>query len=124
MSCTAGPQVSPPSADRETSIALAEPGANEPPVVESDIAHAVPSGPIETHGSVARSKSPPLAALPPPQRENAKGRVAQVAPPSKETAATSPRADPLDHRSCCHMATRWPGLEGFAARLGSTSAFT
>ena len=72
---TAAPQVSPPSPDRETSIALAEPGANEPPVVESDIAHAVPSGPIETHGSVARSKSPPFAAVPPPQREKAIGRT-------------------------------------------------
>ncbi len=55
MTATALPQLRPPSAERETSIALAEPAVPDAPVVESDIAHAVPSGPNETHGSVARS---------------------------------------------------------------------
>ena len=51
-------------------------------------------------------------------------RRSQVAPPSNDTAETRPRADPLDQRSCCHIARRWEEFAGFTARLGSTSAFT
>jgi hypothetical protein len=48
-------QVRPPSVDRLTSIAFAEPAINVPTLVESAIWNETPSGLIVTQGSVARS---------------------------------------------------------------------
>jgi hypothetical protein len=50
--------------------------------------------------------------LPPVQRENVAPEVAQVRPPSNETAERSPRAAPLDQRSCCQAATEVVGVRG------------
>jgi hypothetical protein len=44
----------------------------------------MPSGPIVTHGSLARAKSAPFAALPPVQRLNGACDDPQVRPPSNE----------------------------------------
>jgi len=51
MRGTLGSHVRPPSRERETSIALAEPAAKVVPLRESDIAHAVTAAgqPVERH---------------------------------------------------------------------------
>src|SRR5204863_6698297 len=46
------------------------------------------------------------------------------APPLNETAVTSPRAPPLDQRSCWKTPITLPGACGLTATHGSTSAFT
>ena len=76
--------VRPPSIERLASTALDEPAANVAPLNAMAIWYAMPSGPIVTHGSLARGKSPPLPALPPVQRENAACASDHVRPPSNE----------------------------------------
>src|SRR6476646_11841808 len=76
--------VRPPSVDRLARTALDEFVANVSPVNAMPIWYAMPSGPIDTHGSLARAKSPPLAVLPPVQRENFACVSDHVSPPSNE----------------------------------------
>jgi hypothetical protein len=76
--------VRPPSVDRLASTALDEFAANVSPLNAMPIWYAMPSGPIVTHGSLARAKSPPFAALPPVQRENLACVSDHVRPPSNE----------------------------------------
>jgi hypothetical protein len=45
----------------------------------------------------------------------------QLEPPLKLTPATSPRAPPFDHRSCCQMPTMLSPSVGFTSIQGSTS---
>ena len=86
--------------------------------------YAAPFGENVTHGSEARSKSPPFATVPPEQNVNFANVVFQVAPPSVEYPVARPRAPPSDHRSCCQTPTMFSGSAGFTATQGSTSAFT
>src|SRR6185312_15928050 len=122
MTVAGGLHVLPPSIDRLASTALDEPLANVSPVNAIPIWYAMPSGPIATHGSLARAKSPPFAALPPVQRESAACDHVQVAPASNEYAARSPRAPPSVQRSCCQTPIRCDGFCGSIATYGSTSA--
>src|SRR6185295_18275165 len=107
--------VRPPFVD----VAATTPFALLDSLKEHEIAYAVPSGPIETHGSVARSYATPPGA----QALKGSGVSLHVAPPSVEKPATRPRAPPSDHRSCCHAPIRFPGSAGLTAIDGSTSAF-
>ncbi len=124
ISARASLHVRPPSAERLTVIALREPARNVVPVTDSADCHAVPSGPNVTHGSLARSKSPPLPAVPPEQRVNGTLRRSHVRPPSNDAPVIRPRAAPFDQRSCCHTPIRFRGSRGLIARCGSTSAPT
>src|SRR6478672_6167855 len=114
--------VRPPSVERLASTALDEPGANVAPLNAIALWYAMPSGPIVTHGSLARAKSAPLAALPPVQCENAACDTDQVSPPSREYPVSRPRAPPSVQRSCCQTPTRFEGFIGLIATIGSTSA--
>src|SRR5215216_5240035 len=51
------------------------------------------------------------------------GTCCQLLPPLVLTPATSPRAPPLDQRSCCQIPTTLLGLVGFTSIHGSTSLF-
>ena len=77
-----------------------------------------------THGSDARSKLPPLAGVPPLQRDIGAAARVQVPPPSNVNAVTGPREPPPDQRSCCQAPMKWLGLAGLTAMNGSTSALT
>jgi hypothetical protein len=86
LTTTGSSQFAPSSNEREVSTALAKLES----LIESATWCATPFGENETHGSVARSKSPPFAALPPVQRLNLAcpvsgaeliGGMVQVAPP-------------------------------------------
>src|SRR5688500_8117449 len=103
MSAIGLDQVSPPSVEREAKIALRPEGVNEVPLTATADWCTVPSGENVTQGSVARKKSPPFCALPPLQCEKGTIRCVQVRPPSKVTPVTSPRAAPLEKRSCCQL---------------------
>src|SRR5262249_15531142 len=99
-------------------------------VASTPAAYAVPSGPIETHGSDAR-----LYGLPVNGSRIAFGAHAlngsvvspQVAPPSELKPATRPCAPPFDQRSCCQTPTTFAWLVPTAAAspapCGSTWAF-
>src|SRR5580704_1900094 len=78
-------------------------------------AKTVPSGPIDTHGSLARAAEPPEFTVAP-----GIGMSVQVLPPSVLTPATMPREPPLDQRSCCQTPTKCFGLLGSTAIYGST----
>src|SRR4051794_32228423 len=80
----------------------------------------MPSGPIETHGSDARSyERPPGAHI-----LNGRGVCEpHVTPLLKEAAAISACAPPFDQRSCCQTAIRLASLAGLTALNGSTSVF-
>src|SRR6266851_4573093 len=80
----------------------------------------MPSGPMLTHGSDARSKFNPPGA----QRLNGSVDSIHFLPPSKDATATSPCAPPLDQRSCWNPPTKCCELVGSAATCGSTSALT
>ena len=91
-----------------------------------------PFGENDTQGSVARSKPPPLAALPPVQRLNFAcpvseaeliGGMAQLVPPLSEYALRFPLDPPLDQRSCCQLPTMLFASARFTSTHGSTSAF-
>src|SRR6266851_421837 len=62
----------------------------------------MPSGPMLTHGSDARSKFNPPGA----QRLNGSVDSIHFLPPSKDATATSPCAPPLDQRSCWNPPTK------------------
>src|SRR5215207_8607700 len=51
------------------------------------------------------------------------GTCCQLLPPLVPTPATSPRAPPLDQRSCCQIPTTLAGLVGLTSIQGSTSLF-
>ena len=121
---TGRPHVTPPSAERDTSIALAEPGASVAPLNESASAYAMPPGDTAIHGSVVRSKSPPLVAFPPVQCAKGIAETVQLRPSSKDAPTSSPCAPPFDQRSCCQAPMRLVGLDGLIATKGSTSAST
>src|SRR6266851_4002429 len=73
-------------------------------VASRPTAYAVPSGPMETQGSEARSYGAPVNGSRMALGAHAlKGRVLspQVLPPLDENPATRPRAPPFDQRSCC-----------------------
>src|SRR5205823_13321198 len=91
-----------------------------PKLSEIATAYALPSGPIETQGSDARSK------LKPPGAQALKGSVVspQVRPLLNEKPATRPWAPPKLFRSCCQTPTTLPALAGLTATQGSTSALT
>jgi hypothetical protein len=55
ISVVAALHVRPPSIERLTSTALVEPGANVAPLNAIATWYAMPSGPIDTHGSLARA---------------------------------------------------------------------
>src|SRR2546421_12294327 len=115
ITVTGWDHVRPPSVDRLTRtpfVALAK-------LNVSAIAYAVPRGPKVTHGSEARSYSPPVHFVSP-----GTGTWRHVRPSSYVTPVTRPRAPPSFQRSCCHSPTRLPLRAGFAARFGSTSAPT
>jgi hypothetical protein len=93
---------------------------------------ATPFRESDTQGSVARSKSPPLAALPPVHRLNLAcpvsgawliGGIVQLVPPLSEKALRFPLAPPLDQRSCCQLPTRLSASARLTSTHGSTSAF-
>ena len=115
-------QVRPPSLERLASIALRLLAPKVLPLTARPIRCAVPSLPISTQGSLARSKSPLLPGAAPPQRDSGCKVRTQVAPPSKLVALTSARAAPSLQRSCCQAATRCCALAGARASEGSTSA--
>src|SRR5215211_237089 len=98
---TGSSQFAPPSIERDVSTAF----ATLVSLMPSATWWAVPLGENDTHGSVARSKSPPLAALPPVQRLNfacpvfgavLTGGMAQVSPPSVEKPLMFPREPPFE----------------------------
>jgi hypothetical protein len=68
---TGSSQFAPLSNEREVNMALARLES----LIDSATWYATPLGENETHGWVAGSKSPPLAALPPVQRLNSACRV-------------------------------------------------
>ena len=89
LTTTGSSQFAPLSNEREVSTALAKLES----LIDSATWCATPFGENDTHGSVARSKSPPLAALPPVQRLNFAcpvsgaeliGGIVQVVPPLSE----------------------------------------
>src|SRR5215207_5020401 len=93
--------------------------------VDRLIRYAVPSGEIATHGSEARSKSPPLAGVPPVQFEDlVRALIVQLAPPSRLVALTLPSDPPLFHRSCCQAPMMTSGFDGSTITWGSTSLLT
>src|SRR3954470_13929158 len=80
----------------------------------------MPSGPIETHGSVARSYGSP------PATQMLNGSACcepHVAPPSNDAPDISACAPPFDQRSCCQTAIWLAVLAGLTALNGSTSVF-
>src|SRR6266511_1474646 len=80
-------QLSPPSVDLATSMAAVLKSA----VADRLIKYPLPFGANVTHGSEARSRSPPLAAVPPEHvLKWAHECTGHVCPPSWETAATRP----------------------------------
>src|SRR5260370_42383583 len=101
-------QVLPPSLE----VTVATPVSLLPLIVllvaSRPTAYAVPSGPMETQGSEARSYGAPVngsrMAL---GAHTLKGRDVspQVAPSSNEKPATSPCAPPFFQRSCCQTPT-------------------
>ena len=91
---------------------------------EIAIWYAAPFGENVTHGSEARSKSPPFATVPPEQNVNLAKVVFQVAPPLVEYPVARPRAPPSDHRSCCQTPMMLRGFAGLTATQGSTSSLT
>src|SRR5215213_4136237 len=115
-------QVRPPSVERLTTWLV---GPASPPAARTGVSvnvsvarYAVPSGPVDTHGSLVRSSGPPV------QREMpGTSTVFQVAPPSCVTATTLLSAPPsTTKRSCCHTAIALRGSFGFTANEGSASA--
>ena len=112
-------QVSPPSVDLLARIALSAFVS----LNDSAIWCTTPFGENVAHGSEARWKSPPLAAVPPAQMLKWANERVQLAPPLNEVDATSPCAPPFDQRSCWNAPTMWSGLVGSTATRGSTSAF-
>ena len=107
-------QVSPPSVDVDTRMAEVTWSAD----TDSAIWYALPSVSNVTQGSDARSST----GSPPEHSLNAAKLSVQVSPPSKELAATRPRAPPLDQRSCWNTPMRLAGFVGLTATNGSTSA--
>src|SRR6266699_2235103 len=98
------PQVLPPSLE----VTVATPVSLLPLIVllvaSRPTAYAVPSGPMETQGSEARSYGAPVnGSLMAPEAHPLKGSVLslQRLPPSNENPATRPWAPPLFQRSCC-----------------------
>ena len=124
LASTAGVlQVQPLSMLRLASMALTEPARSGTPLKARRSMCRVPSGPMSTQKSDARSNSPHLPVPAPPQRDmRCKVRV-QVNPPLLLTALTSARAPPLLQRACCRAASSRLGLAGWIAAKGSTSAF-
>src|SRR5262249_8287405 len=84
----------------------------------SEIAYRSPFGANETHGSVARSKSPP-------EHFEVPGTTTRCheAPWFVVTLATRPRDPALFQRSCWYSATMFCGLVGLTEMRGSVSAF-
>ena|SRR6266545_3100718 len=80
----------------------------------------MPSGPIETHGSEARSYvSPPGAHM----LNGSACCEPHVTPPSNDAAAINACAPPFDQRPWCQTAIWLAVLAGFTALNGSTSVF-
>src|SRR5687768_2268647 len=125
---TGSSQFAPPSSERDAITAL----ATFESLIPSAICCATPLGENDTHGSVARSKSPPFAAFPPVQRLNLArpmlgssgkiGGIVQLWPPSFEKALIFPVAPPFDQRSCCQLPTTLSGFARLTSTKGSTSA--
>ena len=87
---------------------------------EMPIAYAIPSLPIETQGSDARSYgSPPGAQL----LNGSACCEPHVAPPSNDAVAINACAPPFDERSCCQTAIWLAAPVGLTALNGSTSVF-
>ena len=89
LTTTGSSQFAPLSKEREVSTAL----ATLESLIPSATWCATPLGENDTQGSVARSKSPPLSAVPPVQRLNLAcpvsdavliGGIVQLVPPSSE----------------------------------------
>src|SRR6516164_3239456 len=106
-------QVRPPSRDLLTDI------VSKPSVISNGLPdrYTTPFVPIDNQGSLLRWVTPPETREMPGTTIGA----VQVLPPLKLTASTRLRAPVVDQRSCCQAATRWFGLVGSTARLGSTS---
>src|SRR5215212_4069319 len=75
----------------------------------------VPSGPADSHGSVAESAVPPVHTVRP-------GIVLRfhVLPPSNDDPIRSLRA--VKPRSCCQVATMFRGFDGLTVIAGSISS--
>src|SRR5215212_10283528 len=118
MSVAGADHVAPPFVDRLARIAVMKPLGSS----ASAIWWAVPSGPKDTHGSVARVAS---GSVEPAQVLHGIGATAvQVAPPSVERPVPRPFEPPSVQRSCCQTPTRLFGFVGLTATHGSTSALT
>src|SRR5439155_24783031 len=74
--------------------------------------YTMPSRPIDTQGSVARTYGPPVQV----KIDGSAARV-QVDPPSSLTATTFPRS--LGDRFSCQVATNWLRFVGSTASDGS-----
>ena len=85
--------------------------------------YALPSGPIETHGSDARSNGATCVPDEAAQALYGSTLSCQLRPPSADQPATRPLEPPSLQRSCCQVATRLRVAAGFSAMNGSTSAF-
>src|SRR5712691_2267182 len=84
-------------------------------------AYAVPSAPMDTHGSEARLYRVAMASPGAAHASNGSGVSVQEVPPSNDAPAVKPCAPPSDQRSCCQAPTRLAEFAGFTAREGSTS---
>ena len=127
LTTTGSSQFAPLSNERDVKTALAKLES----LIDSATWCATPFGENDTHGSVERSKSPPLAAFPPVQRLNFAcpvsdagliGGIVQVVPPLSEKPLRLPLAPPLDQRSCCQLPTRLLASARLTSTHGSTSA--
>src|SRR5262245_33856952 len=105
MSVVGLPQCKPPSVDLLTKTPLGISGDGE--WNSRPATYTSPLGANVTHGSLVRWAIPPEAWV-----MLGMTTFVQWLPPSVLTPATSPRAPPLDQRSCCQMPTRCCGLVG------------
>src|SRR5713101_57509 len=95
-------------------------------VASRPMAYAVPSGPMETQGSEARSYGVPVngsktGLIPVTHPLKGNWLSPQVAPPSVEKPASRPCAPPFDQRSCCQTPMMLPAVCGLTATKGSSS---
>jgi hypothetical protein len=110
-------QVRPPSCERLATIA--EGGFTRSPrkFIWRPRKYAVPSGPTDTHGSLAESAVPPVQAVRP-----GIWLRRHVLPPSCDHPMRSLREAMLPPRSCCQVPMRFRGCAGLTAIAGSISS--
>src|SRR5712692_3176995 len=121
-----------PSSDEvaaATPVSLLPPPLTVLSVASRPTVYAVPSGPMETQGSEARSYGAPvngskMGLIPVTQPLKGNWLSPQVLPPSVEKPASRPCAPPFDQRSCCQTPMLLSAVCGLTATKGSSSAST